>query len=66
MNGKSYAARRGGAYCMAGVIKGCGLQLMRDLDVLSELAGAISDKKTATKREGALFAYEALSLTLRR
>ena len=62
----SYAARRGAAYGLAGVIKGCGLAILGTADVLDTLAKAAKDKASARVRQGALWAYECMSTILGR
>ncbi|KAI9811171.1 MAG: translational activator of GCN4 [Pycnora praestabilis] len=63
---KKYAARRGAAYGLAGIVKGKGISALRDFRIMSGLKGAIDNKKDANYRQGALFAYELLSLILGR
>lgn len=61
-----YAARRGAAYGLAGVIKGCGISGMKAFDVIGRLRVALDDKKNFEARQGAMFAFETLSTTLGR
>ncbi|KDQ20094.1 hypothetical protein BOTBODRAFT_101949 [Botryobasidium botryosum FD-172 SS1] len=61
-----YAERRGAAYGLAGVIKGRGISAMKEFNILTRLKDAIEDKKRYEARQGALFAFETLSFTLRR
>ncbi|KAF7968614.1 hypothetical protein HWV62_30003 [Athelia sp. TMB] len=61
-----YAARRGAAYGLAGVIKGTGIAGMKEFDVLSRLQSYSEDKKHYEPRQGAMFAFETLSNTLGR
>lgn len=63
---KGYAARRGAAYGLAGVIKGRGISALKDFRIMSTLRSAVEDKKDPMKRQGALFAFELLSLILGR
>ena len=63
---KEYAARRGAAYGMAGLVSGKGLLALRQFRIMSALRGATENKKSATHRQGALFAYELLALILGR
>lgn len=63
---KQYAARRGGAYGLAGIIKGCGIAALKEYRVMSSLKVAVEDKKNSNARQGALFAYELLSSILGR
>ncbi|KAL7422316.1 translational activator of GCN4 [Cryptotrichosporon argae] len=62
--GAKYASRRGAAYGMAGVVRGRGLQSLRDYDLMDKLKEAAEDKGTYQSRQGALFAFETLSATL--
>lgn len=61
-----YAARRGAAYGLAGIIKGVGISGMKQFNVLGKLRSALEDKKNMEARQGALFAFETLSSTLGR
>lgn len=63
---KKYAARRGAAYGLAGIIKGKGVAALRQYRVMSSLRSASDNKKSAEQRQGALFAYELMSLMLGR
>jgi hypothetical protein len=63
---KQYAARRGAAYGLAGLVSGKGLMALRQFRIMSALRGAAENKKSATHRQGALFAYELLALILGR
>ncbi len=63
---KKYAARRGAAYGLAGVVSGKGISSLREYRIMSTLRGALENKKEQNYRQGALFAYELLSLILRR
>ena len=65
LHGASYAARRGAAYGLAGVVAGCGVDSIRALRILPRLADAIDDTTTSAPRQGALMAYETLAGTLR-
>lgn len=61
-----YAARRGAAYGLAGVIKGVGISGMKEFDILTRLRTATEDKKQYEPRQGAMFALETFSSTLGR
>ena len=63
---KQYAARRGAAYGLAGMVSGKGLMALRHFRIMSALRGAAENKKSAMHRQGALFAYELLALILGR
>ncbi|KAI8587499.1 armadillo-type protein [Geranomyces variabilis] len=61
-----YGERRGAAYGLAGVVKGCGISALKEYSIMSSLREAVEDKKRVEKREGAVFAFETLSQTLGR
>jgi Generalcontrol nonderepressible 1 (Gcn1) N-terminal/HEAT-like repeat/Parkin co-regulated protein len=63
---KQYASRRGAAYGIAGLVRGRGLASLRQYRIMSALQSATENKKSADHRQGAMFAYELLSLTLGR
>jgi hypothetical protein len=65
-NAPKYASRRGAAYGLAGVIKGLGISSMKEFDILAKLKAATEDKKKYEPRQGAMFALETLSYTLKR
>lgn len=65
LHGESYAVRRGAAYGLAGVVQGRGINSLRDLRVLPRLSDAVAQSSAPTERQGALFAYETLTRTLR-
>ncbi|ODO11508.1 hypothetical protein I350_00288 [Cryptococcus amylolentus CBS 6273] len=62
--GAKYAARRGAAYGLAGVVKGRGLSSLKEYELLEKLTDAVEDKSAFQPRQGAVFAYETLSGTL--
>ena len=66
LQSKKYAARRGGAYGLAGIVKGKGVSSLREFRIMSTLNVAIDNKKDQNHRQGALFAYELLALILGR
>ncbi|EMC96009.1 hypothetical protein BAUCODRAFT_24971 [Baudoinia panamericana UAMH 10762] len=66
LHGKKYAARRGAAYGLAGIIKGCGLSALKENRLLSTLRAATENKKDPNERQGAYLAYELLSSLLGR
>ena len=66
LNSRKYAARRGAAYGLAGLVHGKGISALREYRVMSTLSGAIENKKDVNHREGALLAYELLSTILGR
>lgn len=65
-NVPKYAARRGAAYGLAGVIKGIGIAGIKEFDILGRLRTATEDKKKYEARQGAMFALETFSSTLGR
>ncbi|ORX96881.1 ARM repeat-containing protein [Basidiobolus meristosporus CBS 931.73] len=66
LNAEKYAERRGAAYGLAGTIKGCGIAFIKTCDIMTTLKNAIAEKKNYKHRQGALFAFETLSLNLGR
>ncbi|WWC61174.1 uncharacterized protein I303_103754 [Kwoniella dejecticola CBS 10117] len=62
--GAKYAARRGAAYGLAGVVKGRGLQSLKEYDLMDKLKEAGEEKSAYQGRQGAVFAYETLTSTL--
>ena len=66
LNAKKFAARRGAAYGLAGIVSGRGIAALRQYRIMSSLRAAIDNKKDANQRQGALMAYELLSLILGR
>lgn len=65
-NSKKYAARRGAAYGLAGIVHGKGISALREFRIMSNLQAGIENKKDVNHREGALLAYELLSTILGR
>jgi hypothetical protein len=61
-----YAARRGAAYGLAGVIKGVGIQGVKEYGIFPRLKGYVEDKKRYEARQGAVMAFETMSATLTR
>nr|POE93608.1 eif-2-alpha kinase activator gcn1 [Quercus suber] len=66
LHSKKYAARRGAAYGLAGIVKGKGISILKEGRVLSTLRGATENKKDPNERQGAFLAYELMSLLLGR
>jgi hypothetical protein len=64
LQSKSYASRRGAAYGLSGLVNGCGIGCIRELRIISTLRVATENKKEIHARQGALFAYEILSMSL--
>jgi hypothetical protein len=63
---KKYAARRGAAYGLAGIVHGKGVSALQEFRIMSTLRSAVENKKDVNQREGALLAYELLSTILGR
>ncbi|KAF8447085.1 armadillo-type protein [Kalaharituber pfeilii] len=61
---KGFAKRRGAAYGLAGIVKGKGIGALKEYRIMSTLKSALENKKEPNARQGALFAYELLSLIL--
>ncbi|KAG8532469.1 uncharacterized protein KY384_002346 [Bacidia gigantensis] len=64
LQSKKYAARRGAAYGIAGIVAGKGVSALKEYRILSALKTATENKKDQNQRQGALFAYELLALLL--
>ncbi|EIN06629.1 ARM repeat-containing protein [Punctularia strigosozonata HHB-11173 SS5] len=65
-NASKYAARRGAAYGLAGVVRGYGVTSFKEFDLFKRLSAGAEDKKRYESRQGALFAFETMSSTLGR
>jgi len=63
---KKYAARRGAAYGLAGMVQGKGIAALRQFRIMSALRAAAEDKKSPERRQGAMMGYELLSSILGR
>lgn len=66
LQSKKYAARRGAAYGLAGVVSGKGVSALREYRIMSTLRTAAENKKDQNHRQGALLAYELMSQILGR
>ncbi|MCJ1310876.1 hypothetical protein MMC25_004544 [Agyrium rufum] len=66
LNAKKYAARRGAAYGLSGIVLGRGVAALREYRIMSTLRSAVENKKDINQRQGALMTYELLSLILGR
>ncbi|KAF2173884.1 hypothetical protein M409DRAFT_16153 [Zasmidium cellare ATCC 36951] len=66
LHAKKYAARRGAAYGLAGIVKGRGISILGETRLLSTLRSATENKKDPNERQGAFLAFELLSLLLGR
>lgn len=63
---KKYAAQRGAAYGLAGLVLGRGITSLKDYRIMRTLSAANENKKEINQREGSLLAYELLSTILGR
>ncbi|KAF2652310.1 translational activator [Lophiostoma macrostomum CBS 122681] len=66
LHSKKYAARRGAAYGLAGIVRGKGLGVLREYRIMSTLKAATENKKDVNERQGAFLAYELFSLIIGR
>ncbi|KAF2763941.1 ARM repeat-containing protein [Teratosphaeria nubilosa] len=66
LHSKKYAARRGAAYGLAGIVKGRGIAALKESRLMFTLKIAAENKKDPNERQGAFLAYELLSLLLGR
>ncbi|KAJ2663024.1 translational activator of GCN4 [Coemansia sp. RSA 1200] len=68
LDGAKYSDRRGGAFGLAGLVRGRGLAALKRYGVIDRLRAACEDKRAQTQqqRQGALFAYETLASTVGR
>ncbi|KAI0526721.1 armadillo-type protein [Xylaria bambusicola] len=66
LTSKNYAAKRGAAYGLAGLIRGRGISVLREYRILVSLKSATENKKESQQREGAFIAFELLPTILGR
>ncbi|KAJ4303228.1 translational activator of GCN4 [Kalmusia sp. IMI 367209] len=66
LQSKKYAAQRGAAYGLAGIVRGKGINVLKEYRIMSSLRSATENKKEVPQRQGAFLAYELLSLILGR
>lgn len=52
LSSESYGQRKGAAYGLAGIVKGMGILVLKQLDIMTTLTTAIQDKKNYRHREG--------------
>lgn len=52
LESEKYGERKGAAYGLAGLVKGMGILVLKQLDIMSTLTNAIQDKKFYRRREG--------------
>eukprot|EP01104_Vermistella_antarctica_P000635 TRINITY_DN10784_c0_g1_i1.p1 TRINITY_DN10784_c0_g1~~TRINITY_DN10784_c0_g1_i1.p1 ORF type:complete len:1739 (-),score=418.79 TRINITY_DN10784_c0_g1_i1:1-4593(-) len=62
----TYASRRGAAYGIAGLVKGCGLRSLQQCNIMPTLLKNVAKKGNTSHRQGALFSFECLSRLLGR
>lgn len=62
----SLAVRRGAAYGIAGIVRGGGILAIAEYDIIRSLQDAMEDKRSPSRRQGAQFAVETLSMALHR
>eukprot|EP00898_Chlorokybus_atmophyticus_P007528 jgi/Chlat1/7777/Chrsp66S07244 len=60
MKSDRYAERKGGAYGLAGVVKGLGISSLKKYGIMNRLKAGAEDRADPRSREGALFAFESL------
>lgn len=65
LDSKEYALRRGAAYGLAAFVRGRGVAVLKEYRILSSLKGALDDKKSPTRRQGVLLAYELFAHLLK-
>lgn len=66
MSSKTYAAQRGAAYGLAGIVSGRGINSLREYRIVISLKSAVDNKKEVNQRESAMLAFELLSTILER
>lgn len=66
LTSKKYAAQRGAAYGLAGLVLGRGITSLKDYRIMRSLSAANENKKETNQREGSLLAYELMSIILGR
>lgn len=54
LESENYGERKGAAYGLAGLVKGMGILVLKQLDIMSTLTTAIQNKKNYRHREGIL------------
>ncbi|KAI5921018.1 armadillo-type protein [Camillea tinctor] len=66
LTSKNYAAKRGAAYGLGGLILGRGISVLREYRILVNLKSATENRKEPQQREGAFLAFELLATILGR
>uniref|UniRef100_A0A915IHQ8 Uncharacterized protein n=1 Tax=Romanomermis culicivorax TaxID=13658 RepID=A0A915IHQ8_ROMCU len=51
LEASQYGERKGAAFGLAGLVKGMGILSLRQLDIMTRLTDAVTDKKSAKHRE---------------
>lgn len=64
LSADNYGERRGAAYGLAGIVKGSGILILKQQDIMTTLTNAIQNKKSAVEREGTYTAPLHLTSTL--
>lgn len=64
LHSKQYAARRGAAYGLGGIVQGRGVCALREFRIMARLADALENKKEPNQRQGAILAFELFSSIL--
>ncbi|KAJ1972291.1 translational activator of GCN4, partial [Dimargaris xerosporica] len=64
LESESYAARRGAAYGVAGLVKGVGIGALKEQGIMEAIQTAVQDGQTTRHIEGAMFIIETLSAML--
>ena len=62
--GADYGQRRGAAYGIAGVVKGCGISALKNYQIMDTLMAYVEDKANAAAREGGISTFDCLSQRL--
>lgn len=52
LSSDNYGERKGAAYGLAGLVKGSGILVLKQLEIMKTLTEAVKNKKSATEREG--------------
>ncbi|PGH15151.1 hypothetical protein AJ80_05663 [Polytolypa hystricis UAMH7299] len=65
LESKKYAARRGAAYGLAGVVRGKGISALREYRIMAHLTEAL-ENKDPNQRQGAILAFELFASILGR
>uniref|UniRef100_A0A8D8V396 eIF-2-alpha kinase activator GCN1 n=1 Tax=Cacopsylla melanoneura TaxID=428564 RepID=A0A8D8V396_9HEMI len=60
LDSDNYGERKGAAYGLAGMIKGLGILVLKQYEIMASLTNAIQNKKNYKHREGSLIALQEL------